>query len=284
MTVAQALQLGTRRLAQAAVPTPGWDAELLLRHALRWDRAQLLSRDRDPIPVDALERYLALVQERERRRPLQHLTGTEGFWKHEFLVTPDVLIPRPETETLVEVVLELLRTAERPVIVDVGTGSGNVALSLAAERPDASVHAVDISPAAVAVAASNARRLALEARVKLHVGDLLQPVQDLRGRVDVIVSNPPYLDPAGQSSLQPEVRDHEPRLALLSPDGPLGLYARLVTQSSALLPARGWLALEVGAGMAVDVAALCTDAGFDVPRVTSDLQAIPRVLAAQKLP
>jgi len=282
MTVAQALQLGTRRLTQAAVPTPGWDAELLLRHALGWDRAQLLSRDRDPIPPDALERYLAQLHERARRRPLQHLTGTQAFWKHEFIVTPDVLIPRPETETLVEVVLELLRTAESPVIVDLGTGSGNVALSLAAERPDASVHAVDISPAAVAVATENARRLDLEGRVRFHVGDLLLPVRDLLGRVDVIVSNPPYLDPAGQSSLQPEVRDHEPRVALLAPEGPLALYARLVTASSAVLRAGGWLALEVGAGMAADIAALCTDSGFDAPRVTPDLQAIPRVLAAQK--
>jgi release factor glutamine methyltransferase len=284
MTVAQALQLGTRRLAQAAVPTPGWDAELLLRHTLGWDRAQLLSRGRDPIPPDALETYLTQVSERARRRPLQHLTGTQAFWKHEFLVSPDVLIPRPETETLVEVVLELVSTAESPVIVDLGTGSGNLALSLAAERPDASVHAVDISPAAIAVATENARRLGLESRVRFHVGDLLRPVRDLRDRVDVIVSNPPYLDPAEQSSLQPEVRDHEPRVALLAPEGPLGLYARLVTESSALLPVGGWLALEVGAGMAADVAALCTDAGFDAPRVTPDLQAIPRVLAAQKHP
>ena len=165
---------------------------------------------------------------------------------------------------------------------DIGTGSGCVALSLAAERPDASVHAVDISPAAVAVATENARRLDLEGRVRFHVGDLLLPVRDLRGRVDLIVSNPPYLDPAGQSSLQPEVRDHEPRLALLAPEGPLALYARLVAASSAVLRAGGWLALEVGAGMAADIAALCTDSGFDAPRVTPDLQAIPRVLAAQK--
>src|SRR6185503_1752815 len=150
-TVAEALRLGAERLARAGVADPLWDAERLLWHVLASDRAALVAGSREPIPREAESRYRELVEQRAARRPLQHLVGLQAFWRHEFLVTPDVLIPRPETELVVEAALEGVRSLDRPVIVDVGTGSGCIALSLAAERPQATVHATDISEAALLV-------------------------------------------------------------------------------------------------------------------------------------
>ena len=198
MTAAAALvEDAAATLAAAGVPAPEWDAERLLRHVLGWDRAALVANPNRLVPG---RRRSALPGARRRRRaarePLQYILGTQAFWKHEFLVTPAVLIPRPETELLVETSLELLKDVERPLIVDVGTGSGCIALSLAAERPDAEVHAIDISAPALDVARENARRLGLEGRVAFHHGDLLQPVAHLAGRIDLVVSNPPYVDPA----------------------------------------------------------------------------------------
>ena len=212
MTVSQSLRQAEHRLRDAGVPKPALDAELLLRHVLGWDRAAVIARGADTVPAADAKRFFALVEERAARRPLQHVTGTQAFWRHEFLVTPDVLVPRPETEVLVEAALELIRGLEAPVVVDVGTGSGCIALSIAAERPDAAVHAVDISAAALAVARENAHRLG-QIRVELHEGDLLEPLPaELRGRVDLIVSNPPYLTEAEYRAVPLEVRA-DPRAA-----------------------------------------------------------------------
>jgi release factor glutamine methyltransferase len=252
---------------------------MLLRHALGWDRAAVLTRGDEPLPPEAANRFEELVAERARRRPLQHLTGTQAFWRHEFLVTPDVLIPRPETEVLVEAALEALRGREQPVVVDVGTGSGCIALSLAAERPDATVHAVDVSAAALLVAAENAARLGLAGRVQFHQGDLLQPVPETG--LDLVASNPPYVDPTELAALPPEVRDHEPRTALLAPDAPYGIYRRLAAQAALRLRGGGVLAVEVGRGMAAEVAAAFTAAGFQAAASRRDLQGIDRVVTAR---
>jgi release factor glutamine methyltransferase len=280
VTIAQALERATVTLREAGVPTPELDAELLLRHVLRWDRARVVAEGRSSLPEEAELRFLALVSERASRRPLQHLVGTQAFWKLDFLVSPDVLIPRPETELLVEEALRFLSGRNAPVIVDVGTGTGCIALSLASERPDAEVHAVDLSPAALAVAAANADRLRLRPRVAFHLGDLLSPLQALRGRVDLVASNPPYVNPADRASLAPEVRDHEPALALF-PDGePYLAYRRLVPGAHDLLRPGGGLILEVGQGMDQEVAAIALAAGFRVEAVRNDLAGIPRTVVA----
>ena len=284
MTVDDAVRRAAERLSAAGVPDATWDAELLLRHVLGWDRAALAGRIRERLPDDPRARFDALVQERARRRPLQHLTGVQAFWRHDFLVTPDVLIPRPESELLVEAALDLLADRHAPVIVDVGTGTGCLALSLAAERPDAVVHAIDISPAALAVARENARRLGLGGRVELHEGDLLGAVAALRGALDLVVSNPPYVDPAEIGTLQPEVRDHEPRAALLAPEPPYGIYRRLTAQAVAGLRPGGHLVLEVGRGMAAEVAGLCRTAGLTVTGSRRDLGGTERVVIARTLP
>ena len=280
MTITQALDRAASTLREAGVPTPELDAELLLRHVLRWDRARIVAEGLSLVPEGVEPRFDALVAERAARRPLQHLVGTQAFWKQDFLVSPDVLIPRPETELLVEEALRFLSGRDHPVIVDVGTGTGCIALSLAAERTDAEVHAVDLSPAALAMAAANAERLGLRSRVVFHLGDLLGPLPALRGRVDLVASNPPYVNPADRESLAPEVRDHEPPLALFPPGEPYLAYRRLAPDAYALLRAGGGLVLEVGSGMDREVTAIVEGAGFRVDAVRADLQGIPRTIVA----
>jgi release factor glutamine methyltransferase len=280
MTIADALRDGAERLETAGVPSPRLDAERLLRHVLGWDAARLIAAARDSLPVSAAVEYEALVAQRADRRPLQHLTGTQAFWKHDFLVTPDVLIPRPETELLVEAALQVLRDTPSPVVVDVGTGSGCIAVSLALERTDAQVVGVDSSAAALFVARANAERLG--ARVRLEKSDLLAAVPELEGRVDVVVSNPPYVDPAEIPGLEPEVRDHEPRGALVPDEGCDAIYTRLAREAARALKPGGTLAVEMGAGMEVTVRCALTDAGLRVREVRQDLAGIPRVVIATR--
>jgi release factor glutamine methyltransferase len=282
MTAAELVEHAAASLGAAGVPTPEWDAERLLRHVLGWDRAALVANPDRLVAEPEAERFRSLVRRRASREPLQHILGTQAFWRHEFLVTPDVLIPRPETERLVERSLEALKDVARPLIVDVGTGTGCIALSLAAERPDAEVHAIDISSAALDVALDNARRLGLEGRVGFHHGDLLAPVAHLAGRVDLVVSNPPYVDPGDRDALAPEVRDHDPAQALFPPHGPIPLYRRLVTAAASSLRTGGWLVVEVGQGQAAPVEALFRDEGLVGTRLDRDLAGIIRCLSARR--
>ncbi len=282
MKAAALLREAAQVLRAAGVEAADRDAERLLRHLLGWDRAALLARPEAEVAAETASAFRALVARRSLREPLQHLVGIQAFWKHEFLVTPDVLVPRPETELLLEVSLERLRSLARPLVVDVGTGSGCLALSLAAERPDARVHATDVSEPALRVARENARRLGLEHRVRFHAGDLLEPVADLSGSVDLVLSNPPYIDEAQRGTLAPEVRDHEPAAALFASDHGLAVYRRLVPSAVCSLRPGGALVLELGAGQRAAVERLCSDAGLAVVEVRPDLQSIPRALVAVK--
>jgi release factor glutamine methyltransferase len=281
VTIDEAIERAAEKLRAAGVPTPELDSELLLRHVLGFDRALIVTLGRSPLSLEAEKSFAALVEGRAARRPLQHLVGTQAFWKHEFLVTPDVLIPRPETELVVEESLRLLAGHDRPVVVDVGTGSGCIALSLAAERPDAEVHAIDRSPAALAVARTNADRLGLS-RVAFHEGDLLAPLGRAAARLDLVVSNPPYADPDDRHTLAPEVRDHEPPMALFPPDDAYSIYRRLAPEAFAALRPGGGLVLEIGLGMDREVTAIVTAAGFAVDAVRPDLQGIPRTVVARR--
>jgi len=282
VTIQEALAAATAELAKGGVPHASLDAEALLRHITGWDRGAVLSRPEAPVAAEQEAAFWALVRARAQRRPLQHLVGTQAFWRHDFRVTPDVLIPRPETEVLVEAALERLRPLGDPTIVDVGTGSGCIALSLASELPRAVIHGVDVSDAALSVARDNAEGLGLSQRVTWHEGDLLSPVHAISGRIEMIVSNPPYVDPADAPSLAPEVRDHEPPLALFPPGGPYSIYRRLIPDAARALSPHGWLLLEVGQHMGERVSALCTGAGFEVQAVLPDLQSIPRVVVARR--
>ncbi len=275
------LQEARTRLLASGIASAELDAERLLRHVLGWDRARFATEAHASVPDAEAARFAGLIDERARRRPLQHLVGTQAFWRHEFRVTPDVLIPRPETELIVEHALQRLRGLREPRLADVGTGSGCIALSLAAELPAALVDAMDLSAAALAVARENARRLGLESRVQFHEGDLLLPVAGRR--FDAVVSNPPYVDPKGRASLAPEVRDHEPALALFPPgDEPLGVYRRLAPQALGALRPGGFLIVEVGMGQADAVAGILGGTGFTLECIAPDLQGIPRTLVARR--
>ena len=284
MTVAELLEEAARDMRDKGVPAPEWDAERLLRHVLGCNRASLIASPGATVAAEAERAFRGLVAERAKRVPLQQLTGLQAFWRHEFRVTPDVLIPRPETELLVETALELLRGVDGPLIVDVGTGSGCIALSLAAERPDACVHATDVSAPALDVARDNARRLGLEGRVAFHLGQILEPVNGLEGKIDFVVSNPPYVDASERDGLAPEVRDHEPEIALFPPSDALSVYRRLVPVACVWLRPGGFLAVEIAPTLVDAVTDLFVGAGFEDVRVANDLAGRARLVRGRRPP
>jgi release factor glutamine methyltransferase len=270
-----------RRLSEAGINEATLDSETLLRHVTGWDRAALLVRANEEVPKEYEEPFNLLVARRAERQPLQHLTGEQAFWRHVFRVNPDVLIPRPETEVLVEAALGILRVQAEALVVDVGTGSGCIALSLAAELPRAQVHATDVSSAALRVARENARRMGLADRVTFHEGDLLAPLKALAGRIDLVASNPPYVDPGDAPSLAPEVRHHEPAIALFPPCEPLAVYRRLLPEAARVLRPGGYAIVEIGHGQSRDVVGIAASVGLVVERIIPDLADIPRTVVAR---
>jgi release factor glutamine methyltransferase len=249
------------------------DSEVLARHALGWDRARLLANGRNEEPADFAGRYQGLIDRRSRREPVAYITGFREFWGLEFDVTPDVLIPRPETELIVEGVCER-HPDRRGVnhIVDVGTGSGCLSVALAREFPRAHVTAIDISDAALRIARRNAVRHGVLDRITLMKGDLLDAIA---GPVDVIVSNPPYVPSAAR--LQPDIVRFEPALALFSGEDGLSALAALVGSAQARLSSSGLFAVEFGFGQSDAVTTLADAAGWRRITIKDDLQGIPRV-------
>lgn len=284
-TVAQAYRLGTRYLEGRQVESPRFISELLLRTALGWDRTGLFTRFHEPLPFEAAQRFITWLKQRAEGIPVQYLIGEQEFFGRSFRVEPSVLIPRPETEILVETVL---READRiwkgkaVTAVDMGTGSGAIAVTLATERPDWEVVAVDRSPAALKVARQNGAKNGSGDRIRWMQGDWLEPLLKRDLRVDVVVSNPPYI-PAGEiPHLDVEVRDHEPRMALDGgPDG-LDPYRILVRGIPAVLKNPGLVVFEVGEDQSETVGEMLEEslAGAQVFFV-SDLAGRPRVVAAR---
>ena len=281
------------RLRRAGLPTARQDAEWLLATQLGVERFSLYLEPEQTLPPDAVERLHALLERRAGHEPLQHLLGFEDFRGLRLRVTPDVLIPRPETEGLVEWALELLDAMsadwERagaisgpPLMADIGAGSGAIACGLAAARPAVQVFAVEASPAALAVAAKNVYALGLVGRVRLMRGDLVTPLAAQAGRLAMIVANLPYLASAVIPTLPREVRDFEPRAALDGgPDG-LGLLRRLVTAAPAVLRPGGRLVLEIGEEQAGALASLMAAEGFTGIASRVDLRGIERYIAGTR--
>ncbi|MEK7409540.1 MAG: peptide chain release factor N(5)-glutamine methyltransferase, partial [Acidobacteriota bacterium] len=239
MTVQAALRQGFRLLEQGAIAAPRLTAEVLLCHALGCERPYLYSHPEAELAEAAWLGYRRSLDERLEGKPTQYITGRQEFYGREFLVTPDVLIPRPETEHVVETALALARDAA--VILDAGCGSGAIAVTLSLETGRA-VWATDISPAALAVAAGNSRRLG--ARVHLVECDVTSAIAP--ASVDLVVSNPPYVPAGEQASLQREVRDWEPPLALYAGPAGLDFYRRLITDAARILRPAGWMVVELG--------------------------------------
>ena len=251
------------------------DAEVLARAVLACDRAEWVVRLRDEEPAGFAEAYRTLVGRRCAREPVAYILGEREFWGRPFEVTADVLIPRPETELIVEEAVALFPTGRAPgVVVDVGTGSGCVAVSLALEFPEAVVIATDISEAALAVARRNAARNGA-ARIDFRAGDLLAPVPEL---ADLIVSNPPYVASRDEPGLIPEVGKHEPHVALFGGIDGLQIFARLFPEAAVRMRPGGRLIVEVGYDQDDRVAAIAAPHGWSMSHVRQDLQAITRTL------
>jgi release factor glutamine methyltransferase len=256
------------------------DAEVLARHVLDCDRATLLTRARDPLPSAFDRLFDALVQRRLTREPVAYITGHREFWGLEIDVTPAVLIPRPETELIIEEALAAMpaRDAVRR-IVDVGTGSGCLAVALAIEFPSATVIATDSSPAALEVADQNCLRHHVTKQVSLVRTNLLDGVS---GLADLIVSNPPYVPDADALYLQPEVAGHEPASALFAGADGLDVIRRLLAAACSRLAEDGRLIVEFGLGQEADLREASGQAGWTVDHVRRDLQGIPRVAVLRR--
>jgi release factor glutamine methyltransferase len=287
VTLREALTDAIAFLDENAVGSPRMNAEMLLMFTLACDRAYLYAHPERELTSDEKARYQSHLQERSRGVPAQYIVGHQEFWGLDFIVSPAVLIPRPETEHLVEATIGLARTTPtseeqrhrdgRLKIIDVGTGSGAIALALARELPDADITAVDISPEALEVARTNAARLELE-RVKFQHNDLLAGFEG--AEFNFVVSNPPYVGESEADKVQLEVRKYEPHIAVFG--GPEGLDAvrRLIPQAHAALRAGGWLLMEVGYSQAERVREMLI--GWDDVHTVPDLQGIPRVVVARK--
>jgi release factor glutamine methyltransferase len=279
VTLQSWIQNGESRLRSGPHPERAHrDAEMLALHLIQRDRAFLLTHPEAKFSAAGAVRYYALIERRLDGEPIQYITGETEFYGLPFHVDRNVLIPRPETEHLVEKVLALSEHFERPRIVDVGTGSGAIAVALAAKLPKASVTAIDLSPAALAVARRNAERNGVADRIQFLEGDLLAPVTNRQ--FEIVVSNPPYVAESDRASLSVEVREFEPSLALFAGSG-LEMYQRLIPDARPAIVAGGFLAVEVGYGQADAVARLFESIGFRQIETIADLQGIARVVVGQ---
>lgn len=270
----------TAALQTAEITEPRREAVSLLMHTLDVDRSFVIAHADRELSVSEIQRFREFVARRASREPLQYITGVQQFFNLHFEVTPDVLIPRPETELIVETALDLLPTTEVPIIADVGTGSGCIAISLLHEMPSARAVGIDISSNALAVARRNADRHGVIGRFALAQADGLSafPQQIF----SAIVSNPPYIPAKEIDSLQPEVRDHEPLSALVAGDDGLSHIRVLVQGAAHSLQASGYLIFEVGFDQSNAVQALVDLKTWELVRIKNDLQNIPRVFVLRK--
>jgi release factor glutamine methyltransferase len=254
------------------------DAELLLLDQLSINRAQLFINTERELTEEEESFFWQSIHRRAANEPIQYITGKQEFYGLNFHVTPAVLIPRPETEHLVEAILQALPREESLQILDVGTGSGILAITLALNLPSAEITAVDISPAAIAVARRNAEAHNVAHRIHLIESDLLGKVPS--GRYNAIVSNPPYIPDSDRPNLHPQVRDHEPAAALFAGETGLDIYCRLIPQACNALKSNGLLALEIGQGQRDTIAELLQT--WRNVSFINDLQQIPRVALARR--
>ena len=255
------------------------DAEVLARHVLECDRATLLTRSRDAIPSAFDRLYNPLITRRAAREPIAYILGRREFWGLDFEVTPDVLIPRPETELIVEEAVSIASRTLTRRIIDVGTGSGCLAVALAVEFPAARVVATDVSSAALDIAGRNADRHNVGGRISFVQSDLLERVE---GTAQLIASNPPYVPDGAAAALQPEVARYEPSSALYAGADGLNVIRRLLAAAPRCLADNGGLVVEFGLGQAAAVRAAAAEAGWQVARLRADLQGIPRVVVLRR--
>lgn len=282
MTFQEAAANARAALSRAGIlpQTAALDAELLARDTVGWDRATWIARRAEPASADFLARYEQVIQRRLTREPMAYIRGVQEFWNREFLVTPAVLVPRPDTEVLVEAAKGYLAQHPHARVVEIGTGSGCVAITLALEHPDAVLYAVDISEPALVVARQNAERLGAADRVTFIHGTYLA---DAPVPVDLIVTNPPYVAERDAPALQPEVRHHEPSVAVFGgADGWRDIRSVLQEAARALSP-DGRLMVEIGFGQTEHLdAEIGAVPSLALEDIRTDLQGIPRVAVVRR--
>ncbi len=279
-SIEETARLITQSFKIADIETPEADARLLLAHALRLDRTQLIAQNDHILDLREIDAVSVLAARRLKREPVARILGVKEFWSLPLAVTPDVLVPRPETETVVEAALDAFESSrtkmEKLRILDIGTGTGALLLALLAELPKAVGLGTDISGAAIAVARENAERNSLAARCSLIVCDIAAGVQ---GKFDLVVSNPPYVARGDIAALAPEVRAYDPAVALDGGNDGLDAYRAIVVEAHRLLAPGGRLIVETGAGQEAAVAALFSNAGLRTTAARKDLAGIPRALS-----
>lgn len=280
MNIATAISHAAAALEDAGIAEPRREASSMLSYVIGQDAAFLIAHSDDSLAAPYKMMFEACVRRRAKHEPFQYITGRQEFYRLEFEVTPDVLIPRPETEILVEKAIEILNALDAPRFCEIGVGSGCISTAILHEVQNAEAVAVDVSPAALAVAAKNAEKNGVAGRLTLVEGSVFDGVD---GTFDMIVSNPPYV-PAGQlAKLQAEVRDFEPRVALAGGDDGLDIIERIVADAPRFLRPKGHLLLEVGFDQAERVAKLFDPAVWRPPEALADLQQIPRIIVARLL-
>jgi release factor glutamine methyltransferase len=286
VTIHARVAMGRARLRHAGIgpEEADLDARLLAQELLGWDAARFFTSSNEPEPADFAARYEPLVARREGREPLAYITGRKEFWGLELEVSPAVLIPRPETELIVEAALERFSQRHAPLeAADICTGSGCLAVALARERPGARFVATDVSADALRTARRNAERHGVAGRVQPLQADVFGTGNGVPALFDLIVSNPPYVPEGDRPTLQPEVRDHEPTIALIAGKDGLAIIKRLVEQSAGRLTPGGLLIFEFGLGQADAVRALISQSpGLTMLEVKGDLQGIPRTAIARR--
>jgi release factor glutamine methyltransferase len=282
LTIAEALREASTRLRVAGLAEPRREAGTLLSHALGRDQTFLILHADESLNGAQVANFRACVERRAAGEPFQYIAGRQEFYGLEFEVGPAVLIPRPETELLVEKALELLQGTAAPLLCDVGTGSGCISVVLLHERGDARGFALDLSPAALAFAARNAARHGVEGRLRLLVSDCFEALraeEQRELRFDLIASNPPYIAEADLAGLQKEVREHEPRVALTPGGDGLSVIRRLVAEAPEFLKPGGHLLIEIGFDQHEQVARLIDPKVWTLLDIYKDLQGIPRTVA-----
>jgi release factor glutamine methyltransferase len=280
-TIGEVLKDASKVLEGGGVPEARREAGSLLSFVIGKDRTFLISHAEDPVDDDSLDRMREFVGRRAAGEPLQYITGFQDFYGREFRVTPDVLIPRPETELLVEAALEV-NTTDSAFICDVGTGSGCIAITLLCEIPGARAVAVDKSAAALEIARDNAAKQAVVDRAVFVVSDCFDALDPREYQFDLIVSNPPYVSESALAGLQREVRDHEPLVALTPGVDGLSVIRRLLTQAPAYLKPKGHLLMEIGFDQGEAVRSLVDEGVWCLVEVHPDLQGIPRIVVLEK--
>ncbi|HEV2862529.1 MAG TPA: peptide chain release factor N(5)-glutamine methyltransferase [Pyrinomonadaceae bacterium] len=281
-TVAGALREAAARLRASSVAEPRREAASLLAHATGRDTTFLFTHSDDALSAEQLSLFRSYVARRAAGEPSQYIRGRQEFYGLDFEVTPDVLIPRPETELLVETALELLKDTRSPYLCDVGAGSGCISVALLAERRDARALALDISPAALRVAERNAARNNVADRARFLVSDCFDALRGSDERFDLIASNPPYVAEAEMETLQREVRDYEPRAALTPGGDGLSIVRRLVADAPRFLKPGGHLLVEIGYGQHERVRSLVDPGAWALLGIREDLQGIPRTVALRR--